>query len=78
MKVNLGEGFEFECFDIEETKQVERIAEETDGVVYTWKTERRFNWFQKGFTVVDALGLVVLPKGLPDWIDLPDDEKSLR
>lgn len=78
MKVNLGEEFEFECFDIEEAKLVEKIAEETDGVVYSWKTEGRYNWFQKGFTVVDVLGLTVLPKGMPDWIDLPDDEKSLR
>ncbi|MEW6240019.1 MAG: hypothetical protein AB1564_04350 [Chloroflexota bacterium] len=76
MKVNLGEGLEFECFDVEEAKQVERIAEETNGVVYTWKTEGQFNWFQKGFTVVDTLGLAVLPKGLPDWIDLPDDEET--
>ena len=78
MKVNLDDGFEFECFAIEEAKLVEKIAKETDGVVYSWKTEGRYNWFQKGFTVVDVLGLTVLPKGLPDWIDLPDDEKSLR
>ncbi|MFZ5905763.1 MAG: hypothetical protein ACOYZ8_19685 [Chloroflexota bacterium] len=74
MKVNLGGAYEFECFDIEEAKQVEKLAEETNGVVYSWKTEGRHNWFQKGFTVVDVLGLTVLPKGLLDWIDLPEDK----
>jgi len=78
MNVNLGDEFEFDCFDIEEAQQVEKLAKETDGVVYSWKTEGRYNWFQKGFTVVDVLGLTVLPKGLPDWIDLPDDEELSR
>lgn len=74
MKVNLGNGFEFECFEIEEAQDVERLAKETVGSVYSWKTEGRYNWLQKGFTVVDVLGLTILPKGLPDLIDLPDDE----
>lgn len=76
MKVKLGEGFEFEFFDIEEAKQVEKLAEETDGVVYSWKTEGRYNWFQKGFSIADVLGLTVLPSGLPDLIDLSDDEEE--
>lgn len=74
MKVKLDDEIEFELFVIEEARQAERIAKETNGVVYTWKTEGRSNWFQKGFTVVDALDLTILPKGLSDWIDLPDDE----
>ncbi len=74
MKVNLGKGYNFECFDIEEAKQAEKLAKETDGVVYSWKTEGRYNWFQKGFSLVDVLGLTVLPKGMPELIDLPDDE----
>jgi len=74
MKVNLGNGFEFECFEIEEAQDVERLATETVGSVYSWKTEGRYNQLQKGFTVVDVLGLTILPKGLPDLIDLPDDE----
>jgi len=32
------------------------------------------NWLEKRFSVVDVLGLAVLPKGLPDKIDLKDDE----
>jgi hypothetical protein len=74
MKVNLGNGFEFECFEIEEAQDVERLAKETVGSVFSWKIEGRYNWLQKGFTVVDVLGLTILPKGLPDVIDLPDDE----
>jgi hypothetical protein len=77
MKVNLGNKIEFECFDIEEAIQIEKLANETNSVVYSWKTEGRYNWFQKGFSVVDVLGLTVLPKGLPDWIDLPDDKVQL-
>jgi hypothetical protein len=52
------------------------LAEETNSAVYSWKTEGQYNWLQKGFTVVDVLGLTVLPKGLPDMIDLPDDEEE--
>lgn len=76
MKVNLDGEFEFDYFDIEEAQKVERLAKETDGIVYSWKTEGRYNWFQKGFSVVAILGLTILPKGLPDWIDLPDDEEG--
>lgn len=74
MKITLDGEFEFKCFDIEKAQQVEKLAKETDGVVYSWKTEGQHNWFQKGFTVIDVFGLTVLPKGLPNWIDLPDDK----
>lgn len=73
MRVDIGEGIEFEFFEIESARDAEVLAGQTDGVVYSWKTAGRYNWFQKGFTVVDVLGLSVLPKGLPDLIDLPDD-----
>jgi hypothetical protein len=76
MKVRLGAEFEFELFDIEEARQVEKLAEVTDGIVYSWKTEGRYNWFERGFTVIDVLGLTVLPKGLPEWIDLPNDQAT--
>jgi hypothetical protein len=76
MKVNLGEGFEFDLFSIEEVRGVEKLAEKTNGAVYSWKTEGQHNWLQKGFTVVDVLGLTIIPKGLPDLIDMPDDEEE--
>lgn len=74
MKVNLNDEVEFECFDIEEADQVEKLAKETDGIVYSWKTEGQHNWFQKGISIADVLSLTILSKGLPDVIDLPDDE----
>jgi hypothetical protein len=74
MRINLGNEFgEFDFFAIEDAQQAETLADKTNGVVYSWKTESRYNWLQKGFSVVDVLGLTILPKGLPDWIDLPDD-----
>jgi hypothetical protein len=76
MKVNLGKDFEFECFQIQEARDVERLAEESNSSVYSWKTVGNANWLQKGFTVVDVLGLTILPKGLPDLIDLPDDDEE--
>jgi hypothetical protein len=73
MRVDIGEGIEFEFFEIEGTRDAEVLAGQTDGVVYSRKTAGRYNWFQKGYIVLDVLGLSVLPKGLPDLIDLPDD-----
>jgi len=61
MKVNLGNEFEFECFEIEDAQYVERLAEELKGSVYSWKTVGYANWLQKGFSVVDVLGLTILP-----------------
>jgi hypothetical protein len=74
MKVNLGNEIEFECFEIEDACNTETLAQETNGVIYSWKTEGRYNWLQRGFSVVDVLGLTILPAGLPDEIVLPEDE----
>lgn len=73
MKVSLEENFEFEFFQIEELKNAEQYAKETDGSIYSWKTTGKSNWLEKNLSVVDILGLAVLPKNLPDWINLPDD-----
>ncbi len=77
MNVNLGGGIKFECFQIEDARDAEKLAQEIDGVVYSWKTEGRFNWLEKGFSVVDTFGLAIISQGLPNKIDLPDDEKFL-
>lgn len=76
MKVNLGDEIEFECFGTENAHDVENLAQESDGVVYSWKTEGRYNWLEKGFSIVNVLGLTILPNGLPDIIDLPDDDDN--
>lgn len=73
MKVNLGDGFEFETFELEEAGDAEHVAAETNGVIYSWKTAGNLNWLEKGLSIVDVLGIIVLPKGSPDWIDLPND-----
>ena len=76
MKVSLEENLEFEFFQIEELKSAERYAKEINGSIYSWKTTGKSNWLEKNLSVVDVLGLAVLPKNLPDWIDLPDDGES--
>jgi len=75
MKVSLEENFEFEFFQIEELKNAEKYAKETNGSIYSWKTTGKSNWLEKQLSIVDVLGLAVLPRNLPDWIDLPDDGK---
>jgi hypothetical protein len=73
MKVSLEENLEFEFFQIEELKSAEQYAKEINGSIYSWKTTGKSNWLEKNLSIVDVLGLAVLPKNLPDWIDLPDD-----
>ena len=77
MKVSLDRAFEFEFFELEDLKNAAQYAEKINGSIYSWKTIGYSNWLEKGLSVTDVLGLAVLPKGMPDWIDLPDDEKTL-
>jgi len=74
MKVILGSQVEFELFQIEEAQDAETLAKTMNGEVYSWKTEGISNWLEKGYSVVDTLGLVVLSKGLPNQIALPNDK----
>lgn len=76
MKATLSLDLELEVFQLEEAQQAEQQAEERDGVVYTWKTSGRENWLEQGFSIVDVLGIVVLPQGLPSVIDMPDDAEE--
>ena len=78
MKVNLGREMEFEFFQIEDAGKAEKLAQETHGVLYSWKTEGRSNWLQQGFSIVNVLGLTVLNAGLSEIIDLPDDGKNIN
>ncbi len=73
MKISLDDTLEFEFFELEDVKNAEQFAESIGGAVYSWKTNGYSNWLEKRLSVADVLGLAVLPKGLPDWIDLPDD-----
>lgn len=41
--------------------------------VFSWKTIGRENWLDRGTSLSDVLGLVVLPPGLSDSLEMPDD-----
>ncbi len=73
MKISLGDVLGFEFFELEELKTAEQFAERIDGSIYSWKSIGHSNWLEKRLSVADVLGLAVLPKDLPDWIELPDD-----
>lgn len=66
MKVVFSQNLSFDIFDIESANDVYILAAKNNGVVYSWKTEGKYNWLEKGFHVVDVLGLTILPEGLPD------------
>ena len=65
--------FDVPFFQLEDASEALALAEERDGVVYTWKTTCRSNWLERRLSMVDAAGLVVRPRTLPDTIDMPDD-----
>ncbi len=62
-----------ELFDTNEYDRVQAIVKHSNGVVYTWKTTGHFNWLERGYKLADRLGFLVLPKQLPETIDLDDD-----
>ena len=74
MTVPLQIQLDLTLFNLEEAEQASRVADRSGHVVYSWKTTGRCNWLERGFSCVDVLGLVVLPAGLPQAIDMPDDE----
>ena len=63
-------------FMLEEVEEAERVAGATGGAIYSWKTTGRSNWLEQGLSIADVLGLVVLPRGLPDVIEMADDENE--
>lgn len=65
--------FDVEIFNTEEISQAEQLAVKTDGELYCWKTTGKDNWLEKGLSITDVLGVIILPKGLPAQIDMPDD-----
>lgn len=58
----------------EDVAEAKREAERTGGDIYTYHTSGLNNWLRRGISRVDRLAFVVLPKGLPDQIDMADDE----
>ena len=45
-------------------------------VAYTWRSVEGSNWLDRGFHVADPVGYVLLPEGLPDWIEMEDDKEG--
>lgn len=60
-------------YSLEEAAAAERSAQIWRLQVYAWKTSGKKNWLERGLSITDILGFVVLPKGLPDTINLPED-----
>lgn len=76
MRVNLGNGFKFEMFELEQARQAEQLAAETNSAIYSWKSTESSNWLEKGLSIVDVLGITLLPQDMPEWISLPDDDEE--
>lgn len=76
IKQTLYLAFETEVFNTEELSHAEKIAAETNGEIYCWKTSGDSNWLEKGLSLSDVLGIITLPSNLPDYIDMLDDEAS--
>lgn len=71
--------FDLQVFNIEEINEARQLASDLNGVLYCWKTSGNSNWLEKGLSVTDVLGIVVLPHGLKNQIDmLDDDEESVE
>ncbi len=76
IKQSLYLNFDLEVFNTDEVNEAQQAASELGGVLYCWKTSGTSNWLEKGLSLSDVLGVVVLPQGLPNQIDMPDDEES--
>lgn len=73
MKITLPLHLELEMFQLEEVERAEQKAEESNSLLYSWKTSGSENWLERGLSVTDVLGIIILPRGLPDVLDMPDD-----
>lgn len=73
MQVALGMYLDTRLYDLTEHREAFDVAYQSGGTIYTWKTVGRENWLDHGASILDALGLVVLTRGLPQQIDMPDD-----
>lgn len=48
-----------------------------DQQIYTWCSEGSINYLSKGYCFVNSMSIyVILPAGLPNLINMPDDEKE--
>lgn len=73
MQVTLPMLLDVQMYQLEEHNEVVRIAIKQSSTIYSWKTLGKDNWLEKGISLIDTLGLIILPKGLPDVINMADD-----
>ena len=73
MRIVLRNQIESDFFHLEDARQAEQLAAKGESQVYCWKTSGRSNWLERGLSISDVLGLVILPKGLSEIIEMPDD-----
>ncbi len=76
MKVSLSLQLDLEMFHLEEVEQSEQRAEASNSLLYSWKTSGNENWLERGLSLTDVLGIIVLPQELPDVIEMPDDTED--
>ncbi len=65
MRVTIDIKLEVPLYDLADSRLAEKEAAATGAGGYSWKTQRRWNWLERRWSIVDIFGLVVLPKGLP-------------
>ncbi len=75
LKVELELLVDTTVYEIEEHAIARQQAEAQSRSLYTWKAVGREHWPERGASITDALGLLVLPAGLPDVINMPDDRE---
>jgi len=76
MKVELALYLDVDFYELEDSEQAVAAADKTNRSVYTWKTSGLTNWMERRISNVDALGLVLLPRGMPDCLDMPEDPED--
>jgi len=72
-KLSFALDLKLELFQLEELPRARALSESANGVLYCWKTTGIFNWLEKGISICDVMGIVILPQDLPEQIDLPND-----
>jgi len=73
MRVTIDIELEVPWYELREAAEAEQEAAATGGAVYSWKTQGGWNWLERRWSIVDVFGLLVLPRGLPEYIDMSDD-----
>ncbi|MBI3742853.1 MAG: hypothetical protein HY261_01005 [Chloroflexi bacterium] len=73
MEITVRIAFDTEMLQIEEWAKAQALAVARQQDVYTWKTTCLANWLERGISNVDALGLVLVPKGMAPRLEMPFD-----